>query len=354
MEPIQNLRKKCAEAPLYELLGEAQAVSWKHFGKKVELYYTYYQDRVTKHQFTKDAKERYKEEFIKKIKNSLNPATPILGLSGFNCELRCEHCKGINLMGMHNVSTTDKLYEAVKLFHSQGTKGILLSAGSRKDGTTLIGPEFNDVIMKIKKEFGLYIGLHAGYVSRDRVREIKGLGVDSILIDVIGDEETLLDVYHLKIPLSIIEDVVRFTIEEGIDVIPHICIGLNFCKIKGEFDAIDMLAKYPIKYVTYIILEPTPGTPMADLDPPDPAEVLRVLAYSRFRLPRVLHSLGCIRPIGRYGEQIESLALQVGCNRIAGISSELTLVKCDEAGIEFNLASYCCMIGNGMFDHLKI
>jgi uncharacterized radical SAM superfamily protein len=111
-----------------------------------------------------------------------------------------------------------------------------------------------------------------------------------------------------------------------------------------------MLARYPIKFITFIIIVPTPGTPMADLTPPAPNDVARVLAYGRFKLPSSIHSLGCIRPVGRYGEQLENLAILAGCNRIAGISSDLTIKACEEHGIEYNIGTHCCMAGNGMFD----
>jgi len=345
-----NLRALCANGHIEELMDEARAISWRHFGKSIELYYSYYQDKADKLQFTKDARERYKHEFIQGIKDSMVNLPPVINLSGNRCELSCDHCKKINLRAMLNADTPEKLYTLVKEFHSNGAQGFLLSAGSRIDGTTIIEPVFDKTIMRIKRDFGSYLGIHAGYISRTRVREIKELGVDSILVDVIGHEDTLRQVYHLERPLSVIEDVIRYAIEEKIDVIPHICIGLHYGRIIGEYDAIDMLAKYPLKNITFIILEPTPGTPMADVIPPDAESVSRLLVYSRFKLPKVLHALGCIRPIGSYGEKIELAAIQAGCNRIAGISSDLTISRCMAYGLNYNIGSHCCMIGNGMFN----
>ncbi|HBV97296.1 MAG: hypothetical protein JL50_12890 [Peptococcaceae bacterium BICA1-7] len=346
------LRIKCSSSPVDWLMEEARNISWKHFGKNIELYYSYYQDKSNETQFTKDARERYKVDYISKIKKSLVNVTPIISLSGQRCELRCDHCKTITLRAMYDAESPEKLYQSAKSFYLNGSKGILLSAGSRKDGSTLIGQEYNDTIKRIKEDFSMYIGVHAGYVSRQRVKEIKELGADSILIDVIGHQETLSKVYHIERPLSVVEEVISYTIEENIDVIPHICIGLHYGEIKGEYDAIKMLSKYPLKYITFIILVPTPGTPMASLDPPDITSVARVMAYGRFKLPKVIHSLGCTRPIGVFGEEAELMAIQLGCNRIAGISSDLTIKKCKELGLNFNIASHCCMIGNGMFDSL--
>lgn len=349
---MDYLRNKCYNSSIQTLMEESQNISWMYFGKNIELYYSYYQDKSNENQFTRDSKERYKIEFITKIKNSLVNVTPIISLSGTRCELKCDHCKTMTLRAMHIVEAPDDLYSSVKTFYERGSKGVLLSGGSKKNGSTMIGREFDETIKRIKREFNIYIGVHIGYISKDRLKEIKELGVDSVLVDVIGDEDTLRKVYHIERPLSIIEDVIKHTFEENIDVIPHICIGLHYGNIRGEYDAIDMLAKYPLKYLTFIILTPTPGTPMASLKPPDLDGVARVLAYGRFKLPKVIHSLGCNRPIGRYGEKTESMAIQLGCNRIAGISSDLTILKCRELGLSYSIASHCCMIGNGVFDDL--
>lgn len=350
MNDTDYLRNKCSSSPIESLMEEARQISWKYFGKNIELFYSYYQDQSNLTQFTKYAKERYKIDYINEIKNKLVNVTPIISLSGQRCELRCDHCRTITLRAMYSAESPQKLYHSAKKFYLEGSKGILLSAGSRKDGSSIIGHEFNDTIKRIKNEFSMYIGVHTGYVSRERVKEIKELGVDSILVDVIGHTDTLREVYHIDRPIRVIEDVINYAFEENIDVIPHICIGLHYGEIKGEYDAIDMLAKYPLKYLTFIILVPTPGTPMASLNPPDITSVTRVFAYGRFKLPKVIQSLGCTRPIGIYGEKAELMAIKLGCNRIAGISSDLTIAKCKELGLNFNLGSHCCMIGNGMFN----
>jgi uncharacterized radical SAM superfamily protein len=350
MSEVNGLKEKCMSYPLDELMQEARTISWEHFGKKIELYYSYYQSKADETQITKDVKEKYQNGFIKSIKDSLVDVTPIISLSGNRCELMCEHCKKINLMGMHKATTPDELYGSIRTFCENGSCGFLLSAGSRKTGETIIGPEFDDMIKKIKAEFDVYIGIHVGYISRERVGDFKQLGVDSLLIDVIGCEKTLKDVYHVNRPLSVIDDTLSYIFDQKIDVIPHICIGLHYGQIIGEYDAVDMLSKYPVKYVTYVILQPTPGTPMANVNPPTQEEVTRVLSYSRLRLPKALTSLGCIRPIGRYGEIMEEMAIKAGCNRIAGISSEKTLETCQHFGLQYNMASHCCMIGNGLFE----
>ena len=350
MNNTDNLRHRCNNSPVESLMEESRTISRKYFGKNIELYYSYYQDKSIETQFTRDAKEKYKLSYIKKIKSTLINVTPIISLSGQRCELRCDHCKTITLRGMCGVDGPEELYRCVERFYKQGSKGILLSAGSRKDGSTIIENDFNDTIKRIKNDFDMYIGLHAGYVSRERVKEIKQLGVDSVLVDIIGHSDTLQKVYHIDRPLKVIEEVVNYTFEEGIDVIPHICIGLHYGQIKGEYDAIDMLAKYPLKYLTFIILVPTPGTPMASLTPPSITSVARVLAYGRFKLPNVIHSLGCTRPMGAYGEKTELMAIELGCNRIAGISSDTTISRCRKLGLKYNLGSHCCMIGNGLLE----
>lgn len=349
----EALRKKCETAPLEELIEEARKISWDYFGEKVEFFYSYHQEISSRTKLTRGINVDYKADYIKEIKDSLTPTTPILSLSGARCELKCEHCKTMYLRAMRPAGTPEELYEIAKECQPKGTKAMMLSAGSNKKGETMISPDFYDAIRRIKKDFGYYIGVMFGYGTRQRVKEMKALGVNSIILDVIGDEETMGNVYHLECSMSAIEDTIRYTFEEGIDVIPHICIGLNFGKITGEYAGIEMLTRYPIKLLNYIVITPTLGTPMADIDIPSPEQIARILIYSRFRLPRALHHLGCTRPIrGNYAEAVEAYAVRLGCNRISGISSDLPTRICDELGAEYNFSPHCCMYGNTLFDHL--
>ncbi len=40
--------------------------------------------------------------------------------------------------------------------------------------------------------------VHTGLIRREIAEELKEAGVDQILIDVIGDEDTIHEVYHLE------------------------------------------------------------------------------------------------------------------------------------------------------------
>jgi uncharacterized radical SAM superfamily protein len=341
------MKDYCRNADLGEIFSESRRIADERFGRKVELYFTYFQTTMLpilpmidpeNHPFVQDLSERY------------GPVSPIIDLSGGRCELMCEHCDSQYLEGMVPLPTVDELVSEAFKQAEMGTKSLLLSAGSRKNGTTMIDESYYDGLRRIKEETGLYLGIHSGYISRSQAQAYHDIGIDSVLVDVIGDQETLSNVYHIDRPVTMIRETLEGCYEVGINAIPHVCAGLNFGKIEGEYDAIDMLADLPVKYLTYIVLIPTPGTGMENVDPPSVEEVERLIAYSRMKLPETVISLGCVRPLGEHAAQLEKGALEIGCNRIANISSRSTIESCKALELEHSISGKCCMVGDGMFD----
>ena len=80
---------------------------------------------------------------------------------------------------------------------------------------------------------------------------------------------------------------------------------------------------------------------MGDVEPPDPEEVARFIALSRFRLPDVPIALSCARPPGRYRKRLDVLAVEAGVNRIA-MPAEEALERAKELGLALEFYRTCC------------
>jgi len=341
------MRSFCQDGDLQEVLGRSRAMTDERFGRRVELFFTFFQTKMLPVLPMVDP-ENY--GFVQGLADELGPVSPVVDLSRGSCELNCEHCDRQYLKAMEPMLSVDDLVADALRRAESGSRGMLLSAGSCRDGSTMIDASYYDGFRKIKEQTDLYLGVHSGYATPEQVRAYRDAGVDAVLVDVIGDQETLSEVYHINRPHGIVRETIDSCFDAGIDVIPHICAGLRFGEISGEYAAIELLAEYPIKYLTVIILIPTPGTGMEGIDPPSTEEVSRLIAYGRMRLPETIISLGCMRPLGEYSVQMEQRALELGCNRIANVSAQSTIQRCITDGIEYSLGASCCMVGNGMFD----
>ena len=93
-----------------------------------------------------------------------------------------------------------------------------------------------------------------------------------------------------------------------------------------------------------VVLSPLKKTPMALEKPPSPADVGRLIAKARIRLPDLPISLGCERPRNEDGKKLEKLAILAGANRMA-VWSEETLEDIRALGLKPRFQPTCCSLG---------
>ena len=63
-----------------------------------------------------------------------------VSITGTSCELNCDHCGRQILRSMKAASTPARLFEYAEGLARRGSKGLLISGGSTRDGVVPIGP----------------------------------------------------------------------------------------------------------------------------------------------------------------------------------------------------------------------
>ena len=266
---------------------------------------------------------------------------PAISITGNNCQLMCEHCKGRLLMPMIQISSPEILVQkCLNLAHS-GRVGVLLSGGSDKKGR-LPWEKFFSAIAKIKSETGLFLSVHSGFVSNSQAVGLKDAGVDQALIDVIGDDETAREIYHLDGLNNVITSLDNL-FRAGIEVIPHIVSGLMYGKMQGEYEALEIIKDYNPDAIVIVVLTPLKGTPMSDVSSPSPIEIGRLIVRARLIMPGMHISLGCERPRNTEGQLMEELAMFAGATRMA-IWSEKTIKTAVNLGLKPFFQRTCCSL----------
>ena len=86
---------------------------------------------------------------------------PGISVTGGDCQLNCEHCRGRLLESMIPATTPQELYDVCMDIRGKGGDGCLISGGSLKDGSVPL-IEFMPVIRRIKQELQLKIVMHTG------------------------------------------------------------------------------------------------------------------------------------------------------------------------------------------------
>jgi uncharacterized radical SAM superfamily protein len=265
---------------------------------------------------------------------------PTLSVTGTGCALNCKHCEGKVLETMHAAETPEKLFAVVARLKQNGALGCLISGGCLPNGSVPL-KQFIPAIEKIKLELGLTVFAHTGIVDPATAEALKQAGVDAALIDVIGDDETIREVCNLNGTVKDYENSLRALHQAGLNLVPHVIVGLHGGKLKGEFHALQMIAAAEPSAVVVIAFMPIHGTAMAQVKPPQPADIARVTATARMMLPKTPITLGCMRPKGKQHAETDILALKAGADAIA-FPSEEVIEYAEEHGFLRSFSSYCC------------
>lgn len=268
--------------------------------------------------------------------------TAAFSITGTECALRCAHCGGKILQNMQAARTPHALKEAAARLAAKGGRTLLISGGADSQGRVPLLP-FMQAIREIRKDLGLKVLVHTGLVSPEQADALAEAGVDLALLDVIGDLQTIREIYHLQAAVADYERSLALLAKRAVPVAPHVIMGLYFGRIRGEAEALKMIARYPIKTLILVGVRPIPGTVMAKTIPPSPEELGRLFVLARGLFPETPVVLGCERPLGRHRRETEALAVEAGLDGMA-YPSDQTLRLAEEKKIAASFQSGCCAL----------
>lgn len=265
-----------------------------------------------------------------------------LSVTGTSCSLKCEHCDGHLLKGMESTITPENLFNRCQEIKTKGGEGVLISGGSDSKGYVPL-ERFTDSIQRVKSELDLEIVIHTGLVSEETAQGLAEAQIDAAMLDIIGDERVSREVYHIedgprkmRHSLDILEGL-------GIPTVPHILVGLDYGKLAGEIEAIDLIAQGNPAAIVIIALSPIRKTAMEGVNPPTPEDIGRIMTVARLGMKEVPLLLGCARPMGNHKVETDRYAIRSGVNGIAMISQEgVDLAR--ETGLKPVFLDVCCSL----------
>lgn len=275
-----------------------------------------------------------------KVYNSPPNSFPTFSVTASGCALDCKHCGGRVLQTMHATNTPEQLLAAATRIKHKGALGCLVSGGCLPDGSVPLAP-FTSVLKRIKDELGLTVFVHTGLIDLATATDLKEAGVDAALIDVIGSDKTIKQVYNLNVSTKDYLNSLKALNDAGLNFVPHIIVGLHFGELKGELQALRMVSLVKPSALVIIAFMPIWGTAMANTESPYPADIARVTAMARLMFPQIPLALGCMRPKGKHRALTDVLALKAGVDAIVFPSQEA--IRCAQAqDYETSFSPYCC------------
>ncbi len=299
-------------------------------------------DKETLYEFSKEVSEEKRKELLL-MKNAFVP----ISVTGTKCELRCKHCNRHYLKHMIPAETNEELFRVASILKEKGINGIVLSGGSRKDGTVPL-EYFHDAIKKIKEELRMKILAHTGPINKKQVEILNDAGLDSSLLDVVGSGDLTKRVFGIEIPVERYIQTINYINDSNIRLGPHVICGLDFGNISEnthELKALEVIWKYAknLDTVVIVVLIPTKGTEMGDVPMPDIEKVCKIAAIANIMFD-VEVALSCVRPGTKYRERLDFEAVKAGVTKIAVPSTGL-IKMLDEHNIKYKLIERdCCAL----------
>ena len=271
---------------------------------------------------------------------------PAFSITAAACALNCDHCQKKILEPMIPATNPAMLDTKVRhLIETQELSGFLLSGGSNKRNEIPYS-RYMPVIEHLKRDFPqLKIAVHSALLDEPRAKEMESAGVDTVMMDVIGAQETINEVYNLDRSVDDFEATLAALCSTTMEVTPHIVIGLHYGRILGESNALDMVSRHPVTALVLVVIMPfyaKPGTFVT----PQTADVGRIFLEARERLPEQQVLLGCARPPGIHKRVTDAYAIMAGLDGIA-FPADGAVSVAHTIGRPFEQAHSCCSIKVG-------
>jgi len=278
-----------------------------------------------------------------------------ISITGQDCQLMCRHCRKELLKGMSAAGDSKKLVGLVekhirrakndlKKTGNGSLKGMLISGGFDAEGKLPVNNILSGVSeLKSKYPF-LTIYIHAGFLDEDEAAALKSSGVDAVLVNLIGSQKAIREVYNLKDrTYSDYLYTIKLLKGHGLKVSPHIIIGLEDGKLSDEFRTVKDALALEVDSLVFVVLKKASGTGdfISSKVPHD--EIIRLVKYARELSPDVLLSFGCAKPPGGSRHLLEIGLIKAGIDSMA-FPAEKTIRFAVENKIAHTFVEKCCAI----------
>lgn len=288
----------------------------------------------------------FKEYATSELQGCGKNSFPAFSITGPGCALNCDHCQAKILEPMIPATSPEALDRKVRdLILLQDLQGFLLSGGSNPRNEIAYERYF-PVVEKLKRDFPhLKIAIHTALTNEVQARGMASAGIDTAMMDVIGANETIKQVYHLDRTVDDFEATLAALCASGMEVSPHIVIGLHYGRLLGEEAALEMIARHRVNALVLVVIMPfyaKPGT----FETPGTSSVGRFFMDARAAMGEREVLLGCARPPGMHKRVTDAYAVMAGLDGIA-FPADGAVAAARAIGRPVHQEHACCSINIG-------
>ena len=271
---------------------------------------------------------------------------PAFSVTAAGCALMCDHCQAKILEPMIPATSPEMLEAKVRtMIATQDLQGFLLSGGSTRRNEIRY-ERYLPVVERLKRQFPhLKVAVHSALLDEPRARAMASAGVDTVMMDVIGAQETIREVYHLERSVDDFEATLAALCATSMEVVPHIVIGLHYGRLLGEANALDIVSRHRVHSLVLVVIMPfyaRPGT----FATPGTSDVGEVFLQARKTISDRQVLLGCARPPGMHRRVTDAYAVMAGLDGIA-FPADGALAVAHAIGREAEQEHACCSVKTG-------
>lgn len=268
---------------------------------------------------------------------------PAISVTGAHCDLRCAHCNGKLLEAMIPAEDPDTFMRLVDRLRLNGARGVLVSGGADHNGQVPLDAFILPITAIKQSDPNFKIIVHTGLIRKEPARKLKNAGVDQILLDVIGDDDTIREVYHLNKTVADYEETLWMLKEMGHRLAPHIIIGHHFGEVRGEWRALELVTRAGVETIVLVVLKMLSALEKNRFKVPSAEETSKICAVARALNPDIPIRFGCIRPAHTWKAAMEKGAIESGINTIA-YPLQGTIDYAKEIGLDTKFVEMCCSL----------
>jgi lipoyl synthase len=288
----------------------------------------------------------FKDYASTELKGCSKNSFPSFSITGGACGLNCDHCRAEILKPMVPATTPAMLDQKVRhLVATQNLQGFLLSGGSNRRNE-IPYERYYPVVERLKRDYpAMKIAIHTALTDERGARAMEAAGVDTAMMDVIGADDTIREVYHLDRPVQDFEATLAALCSTSMEVSPHIVIGLHYGRMLGETTALDIVSRHPVTALVLVVVMPFYAKPGL-YAVPDAGDVGRIFREARGRLADRQVLLGCARPPGLHKRAVDAYAVMAGLDGIA-FPADGAVAVANVIGRPHHQEHACCSIKVG-------
>ncbi len=254
-------------------------------------------------------------------------------LCGEDCGFCSQSVRFDTRVNRYQLMPPEEVVKAAREFEKKGTKNfcIVTSGGELSD------KEFEDVLeiyRRLKAETSLNLDGSLGFLTPERVARLKKTGVRRFNSNLQSSRE-----FYPKIVTTHTYDkrleTLRLLQEGDMEICSGGILGMGESRedrVKLAFE----LKPYAPHCLPMNILNPRPGTPLANVPEPDPLEMVKTIAVFRFIHPKANIKLAGGREVN-LGNYYQEMALRGGANGVitggylttpgSGVAEDIEMLK---------------------------